>query len=53
MFNLWEINQMGREMCNYSQWNSSKSKAPIAEAAIKKDFREQNLIPRPAQTMLN
>ena len=43
MFNLREINQMEREMCNYLEWELTAANPMLStfEAAVKKDFREQ------------
>lgn len=43
MFNLREINQMEREMCNYLEWELTAANPMLSafETAVKKDFREQ------------
>ena len=43
MFNLREINQMEREMCNYLEWELTAANPMLAtfETAVKRDFREQ------------
>lgn len=43
MFNLREINQMEREMCNYLEWELTAANPMLSsfEAAVRKDFREQ------------
>ena len=43
MFNLREINQMEREMCNYLEWELTAANPMLSsfETAVKRDFREQ------------
>jgi hypothetical protein len=43
MFNLREINQMKREMCNYLEWELTAANPMLSsfEAAVKKYFCEQ------------
>jgi len=43
MFNLREINQMEREMCNYLEWELTAANPMLSNfvTAVKKDFREQ------------
>jgi hypothetical protein len=43
MFNLREINQMEREMCNYLEWELTAANPMLStfEMAVKKDFSEQ------------
>ena len=43
MFNLREINQMEREICNYLEWELTAANPMLSlfETAVKKDFREQ------------
>ena len=43
MFNLREINQMEREMCNYLEWELTAANPMLStfETAVRRDFREQ------------
>jgi hypothetical protein len=42
MFNLPEINQMEREMCNYLEWElTANPMLSTFETAVKRDFLEQ------------
>jgi hypothetical protein len=43
MFNLREINQMEREMCNYLEWELTTANPMLFtfETVVKRDFREQ------------
>ena len=43
MFNLQEINQMEKEMCNYLEWELTAANPMLSsfETAVKRDFRKQ------------